>query len=45
MVQHDRTMMRAVDLEAVARHVHASDGEVGYVLLLTLTIPLTLTLS
>ena len=29
VVQHDRTMMRAVDLEAVARHVHASDGEVG----------------
>ena len=45
VVQHDRTMMRAVDLEAVAQHVHASDGEVGYVLLLTLTPTLTLTLT
>lgn len=35
VVQHDRTMMRPVDLTEIAHAVLASDGQVGYVLLPT----------
>ena len=35
VVQHDRTMMRSVDVTEIARAILASDGRVGYVLLPT----------